>query len=96
MRKLALIFFATLLGATLLPAAPASASPNTFVTMSDGVQIALNVRMPKNYQDGGAYHDADRPSSLMLPFVPLDGIQLGAEPAPCALEDVRCVRKPNG
>ena len=36
------------------------------------------------------YHDAERPSSLMLPFVPLDGIQLKEAPAPCALEDIRC------
>jgi putative CocE/NonD family hydrolase len=36
-------------------------------------------------------HDAEHPSSLMLPFVPLDGVQLGPEPAPCSLEDIRCV-----
>jgi putative CocE/NonD family hydrolase len=37
------------------------------------------------------YHDADHPSSLMLPFVPLDGVELKAAPGPCELEDIRCV-----
>ena len=37
-------------------------------------------------------HDAERPSSLMLPFVGLNGVQLKAEPKPCTLEDVRCVK----
>ncbi len=32
------------------------------------------------------------PSSLMLPFVPLNGMDLKAAPKPCALEDVRCVK----
>ena len=36
------------------------------------------------------FHDAERPSSLMLPFVPLDGIQLKAAPGACQLEDIRC------
>src|SRR3990170_1822905 len=44
-----------LLAVPLLPAAPAAASPNTFITMSDGVQIALNVRMPKGYDKGESY-----------------------------------------
>ena len=37
------------------------------------------------------FHDAENPSSLMLPFVSLDGVNLGPEPAPCTLEDIRCV-----
>ena len=37
------------------------------------------------------YHDAKRPSSLMLPFVPLDGVDLKKAPKPCTLEDIRCV-----
>ena len=37
------------------------------------------------------FHNADNPSSLMLPFVPLDGVQLKEAPGPCALEDIRCV-----
>jgi putative CocE/NonD family hydrolase len=43
------------LAAVLLPAAPAAASPNTFITMSDGVQIALNVRMPDDFKKGRSY-----------------------------------------
>ena len=38
-----------------LAPAPAKASPNTFVIMSDGVQIALNIRMPDNFQEGKSY-----------------------------------------
>lgn len=37
-------------------------------------------------------HDAKHPSSLMLPFVPLNGVQLKDAPKPCTLEDVRCVK----
>lgn len=36
-------------------AAPAAAAPTGFVTMSDGVQIAVNVRMPDNYIPGVRY-----------------------------------------
>ena len=46
---------AAALVATLLPAAPAVASPNLFLEMSDGVQIALNIRMPDDYQKGRTY-----------------------------------------
>ncbi len=53
-RMLAIAAGAGLLTA-LLPSAPALASPNTFITMSDGVQIALNVRMPDGYQKGQSY-----------------------------------------
>ncbi|HEX6311742.1 MAG TPA: hypothetical protein VF152_08950, partial [Acidimicrobiia bacterium] len=35
--------------------APATAAPTGFVTMSDGVQIAVNVRMPDNYVPGLRY-----------------------------------------
>ena len=38
------------------------------------------------------FHDAKHPSSLMLPFVPLSGVQLKSAPKPCTLEDVRCVK----
>lgn len=37
-------------------------------------------------------HDKDHPSSVMLPFVPLNGIDLGPAPEPCGLEGVRCVQ----
>ena len=37
------------------------------------------------------YHDAEHPSSLMLPVVPLDGVDLGKPPASCSLTAVRCV-----
>jgi uncharacterized protein len=36
-------------------------------------------------------HDAENPSSLMLPFVSLSGVKLGPEPKPCTLTAVRCV-----
>ncbi len=38
------------------------------------------------------FHDAEHPSSLMLPFVPLNGVKLKKAPEACTLEDVRCVR----
>lgn len=37
------------------------------------------------------YHDADHPSSLMLPFVPLDHVDLGPERDSCSLDAVRCI-----
>ncbi len=40
---------------SLLPAAPATASPNRFLEMSDGVKIAVNIRMPDNFQKGRTY-----------------------------------------
>ena len=36
-------------------------------------------------------HDAEHPSSLMLPFVPLGGVGLGPEREPCTLDAVRCI-----
>jgi hypothetical protein len=43
-------------GVTLVPRSNgANAAPNTFVTMPDGVQIALNVRLPDDYVDGRRY-----------------------------------------
>ena len=36
-------------------------------------------------------HDKEHPSHLMLPFVPLDGVDLGPAPKNCSLEAVRCV-----
>ncbi|MGH2807160.1 MAG: CocE/NonD family hydrolase [Actinomycetota bacterium] len=53
--RLVAVVVAALLAVPLLPAAPAHASPNTFITMSDGVQIALNVRMPNGYDKGKSY-----------------------------------------
>jgi predicted acyl esterase len=34
---------------------PAHAAPNGYVTMSDGTSIAINVRMPNNYEEGKRY-----------------------------------------
>lgn len=51
-------FFASLTVAGLAGAllvslpAPAHAAPNTYIRMSDGVLIAMNVRMPKGYEKG--------------------------------------------
>lgn len=36
-------------------------------------------------------HDADHPSSLMLPFVALEGVDLGPERPRCSLDAIRCV-----
>ena len=44
-----------MLVAPLYPAAPAAASPNRFLTMSDGVQIAVNIRMPDDFKKGQSY-----------------------------------------
>ena len=55
LRRLLSLAVAGALSVALLPAAPAVASPNTFVVMSDGVSIALNVRMPDNYEEGKTY-----------------------------------------
>lgn len=54
---LALAVAATVLPATGgLPASPAEAAgPTTYVTLSDGTSIALNVRMPKGYREGETY-----------------------------------------
>src|SRR5690242_9720182 len=51
MRKgilLALPLVAVLIGA-------AAAAPNQFVTLSDGTEIAMNVRMPEGYVQGRRY-----------------------------------------
>lgn len=37
------------------------------------------------------FHDSGRPSSLMLPVVPLNGARLGPEPQPCSQTAIRCV-----
>jgi putative CocE/NonD family hydrolase len=50
--SLSLAVLATLL--LLIPGA-AQAAPNHYLTMSDGTQIALNVRMPDGYQEGKRY-----------------------------------------
>ena len=57
-RRLSLVAATAVLASVLVPFLPAphaQASPNTFVTMSDGVQIALNVRLPKGYDKGDTY-----------------------------------------
>lgn len=41
--------------AVLALAAPAAAAPNQFVTLTDGTEIALNVRMPQGYVAGRRY-----------------------------------------
>ena len=41
--------------AALLPARPAVAGPTDYVTLSDGTSIAINVRMPDNFQEGKSY-----------------------------------------
>ncbi|MGH2694753.1 MAG: CocE/NonD family hydrolase [Actinomycetota bacterium] len=41
--------------AALFPALPATASPTHYVEMSDGVMIAINVRMPKDFEKGKSY-----------------------------------------
>jgi putative CocE/NonD family hydrolase len=41
--------------AALVPWQPAAAAPTHYVTMSDGTSIALNVRMPKDYEKGRRY-----------------------------------------
>jgi len=58
LRRLSLMAATVVLASILvpfLPATPAEASPNTFVTMSDGIEIAVNIRMPKGYQKGQSY-----------------------------------------
>ena len=54
-RRLLAIALLLALATALTPAAPAVASPNRFIEMSDGVQIAVNIRMPDNFQKGRAY-----------------------------------------
>jgi putative CocE/NonD family hydrolase len=57
-RRLVLVAAAVVLSGGLLVAVTpgaALAAPNTFVTMPDGVSIAVNVRMPKGYKAGKKY-----------------------------------------
>ena len=44
-----------LVAALLALASTATAAPNQFVTLNDGVAIALNVRMPDGYVTGRRY-----------------------------------------
>ena len=37
------------------------------------------------------HHDAEHPSRLMAPFVPLRGTRLGPAPQACSLQGIRCV-----
>jgi putative CocE/NonD family hydrolase len=46
---------ATALGITILVAAPASAAPTDYIEMSDGVSIAVNIQMPKDFEKGTRY-----------------------------------------
>jgi putative CocE/NonD family hydrolase len=56
-RKTAVLAAVVALAATLvLVAAPSStAAPDTFVTMSDGVKIAVSIQLPKGYAPGKRY-----------------------------------------
>lgn len=55
-RLLAAAVIACLTAGLLVAApAPADASPNAFIEMSDGVVIALNIRMPDDFQKGRSY-----------------------------------------
>jgi uncharacterized protein len=40
---------------TLVPLHEATAAPNNYVTMPDGIDIAINVRLPEGYQPGRRY-----------------------------------------
>jgi len=53
-RGLAAVILSTLI-AVLLPARPAAAGPTDYVTLSDGTSIAINVRMPDNFEEGQSY-----------------------------------------
>lgn len=54
-RLVAVTASSLLVAATIWAAPPAVAAPNTYVEMSDGVLIALNVKMPKGYDKGARY-----------------------------------------
>jgi hypothetical protein len=53
------IRFLAAMGATVVVctvlSAPASGAPNEYVRMSDGTSIAINVRMPKDFEPGRRY-----------------------------------------
>ena len=53
----------------------------------DSYYIYLPKRLPSV---NTILHDKKHPSHLMLPFVPLHGVDLGPAPEPCSLEAVRC------
>jgi uncharacterized protein len=55
LRRVAPLAAAAVLLLPLFPSSPAAASPNRFIEMSDGVRIALNIRMPDDYQEGRSY-----------------------------------------
>ena len=51
-----LLATALLVGTLTTVAAPdAVAAPNNFVTMPDGIEIAINVRLPDGYVEGQRY-----------------------------------------
>ncbi|MFP5298909.1 MAG: CocE/NonD family hydrolase, partial [Actinomycetota bacterium] len=54
-RSLPAVLVAALLVVLLPPATPAHAGPNGYVTMSDGIKIAVNIRKPDNYIEGKSY-----------------------------------------
>ena len=54
-RRLLTLVAAGAMLAALLPASPALAGPTDYIEMSDGIQIAMNVRMPDNFEEGKAY-----------------------------------------
>jgi putative CocE/NonD family hydrolase len=92
-RRVALVFVALVLGVSALAlAAPpgAEAAPNNFVTMPDGVQIAINVRMPDNYVPGqryptlfemSGYDGGSAQGGTLLTDFGLDGLDLPVLPA---------------
>ncbi|HWH33563.1 MAG TPA: CocE/NonD family hydrolase [Egibacteraceae bacterium] len=53
--RLVTALVALVAGAALLPLLPATAAPNGYVEMSDGVLIAVNVRPPRNFVEGRRY-----------------------------------------
>ena len=56
-RAAVLLVAVVLMATTLLagPTPPAAAAPNNYVTMPDGIDIAINVRLPDGYQAGQRY-----------------------------------------
>lgn len=65
-------------------------APTHYVKMSDGTEIALNIRMRVPSQET-LLHDAEHRSRIMLPIVPLRGVTLGPELSCGQQTAVRCV-----
>jgi hypothetical protein len=56
--------------------------------LADSFYIYLPRRQPTM---NTVLHDAEHPSSLMLPFVDLKRVDLGPERPSCSLDAVRCI-----